>query len=91
MSSSQAGMMPTKVSPGVTRPAVFGPMIRVPESFAAAMKYITSWVGMCSVSTTSRRTPASMASSAAALAAIGGMNMTATSIPVSFAAATALS
>ena len=38
---------------------------------------------MCSVSTTRSRTPASIASSAAARAVAGGMNMTATSNGVS--------
>ena len=86
----KAGMMPTKHSPGVTRPAVLGPMTRVPPALAAAISSMTSWAGMCSVSTTSSLAPASMASSAAVRAAIGGTNITATSKPRSFAASAAL-
>ena len=36
-SALKAGMMPTKHSPGVTRPAVFGPTMRVPCLRAAAV------------------------------------------------------
>jgi len=62
------GMMPTKPSPGVTSPAVFGPTICVPARRAASSTAITSCAGMCSVSMTRSFTPAAMASSAAALA-----------------------
>ena len=73
------GMMPTKPSPGVTSPAVFGPTICVPARRAASSTAITSWAGICSVSTTRSFTPAATASSAAALASAGGMNITAVS------------
>ena len=78
---TKAGMMPTKVSPGVTKPAVFGPTMRVPDLAAAAWIAMTSCAGICSVSTTSVLTPASQADTAASRAIGGGMNMTATSVP----------
>jgi hypothetical protein len=72
-------MMPTEASPGVTTPAVFGPMMRVLPRAAAAWMAMTSCSGMCSVRMTSSFTPAPMASSAADFAAAGGMNITDTS------------
>jgi hypothetical protein len=84
------GMMPTKPSPGVTSPAVFGPTMRVPLGLAAAWIIITSCAGMCSVRMTSSFTPAAIASSAAARAAPGGMNMTDTSNGAVFIASTAV-
>ncbi len=78
---TKAGMMPTKHSPGVTRPAVLGPTMRVPYLAAAACIAITSCAGMCSVSTTSNFMPACAADTAASFAIGGGMNMTATSPP----------
>ena len=86
-----AGMMPTKHSPGVTMPAVLGPTTQQPLARAAAMIAMTSRTGMNSVRTTSVLAPASMASSAAALAASGGMNMTEASKPPASIAARALS
>ena len=66
-------MKPTMHSPGVTPPAVFGPMTHAPRSFAAATrKYIVSCTGMCSVRHTSPRTPASMVSRAASLTITAG-------------------
>jgi hypothetical protein len=82
-------MMPTKPSPGVTRPAVFGPTMRVPRRAAAPWIAITSWAGMCSVRTTTTFAPASIASRAASFAATGGMNMTAVSKGASRMAAVA--
>ena len=76
---SNAGMKPTKHSPGVTRPAVFGPITAQPASRAAASTQAVSCSGTCSVRTTSFRQPASIASSAAALTPCGGMNSTETS------------
>ena len=83
---TKAGMMPTKHSPGVTRPAVLGPTMRVPCFLAAACIAITSCAGMCSVSTTKVFTLASAAETAASLAIGGGMNITATSAPTLAAA-----
>ena len=87
MRGLNAGMMPTNASPGVTSPAVLGPTMRQPAAPASACMRITSRDGMCSVSTTSSFTPAPIASSAAASAAAGGMNITDTSTPPSFCAA----
>ncbi len=83
---TKAGMMPTKHWPGVTRPAVLGPTMRVPCLAAAACIAITSCAGMCSVSTTRSLTPASAADTAASFAIGGGMNMTATSPPTALTA-----
>ena len=76
---SKAGMKPTEVSPGVTRPAVLGPTISVPASRAAAITCIVSRTGTCSVRITSLGTPAATASSAAGLTLRGGTNSTETS------------
>ena len=80
---TNAGIIPTKHSPGVTRPAVLGPTMRVPCRAAAACIAMTSCAGMCSVNTTRCLIPASIADTAASRAVAGGMNMTATSPPVS--------
>ena len=56
-SRSNAGMKPTKHSPGVTRPAVLGPATAAPFARAAASTSITSCTGTCSVRTTSRGQP----------------------------------
>ncbi len=90
MLSLNAGMNPAKHSPGVTRPAVFGPSTRVPLARAADRKYMTSCTGMCSVRMTSFLTPASMASSAASRTASGGMKSTDTSMSPWAAASRAL-
>ena len=87
--SLNAGRIPANVSPGVTRPAVLGPTILVPLARAAASISITSWAGICSVRQTSSLAPASQASKAAALAAAGGMNISATSNGAVRAASTA--
>ena len=82
-SGSNAGMNPTKHSPGVTSPAVFGPATAAPFARAAASTSITSCTGTCSVRTTRRGQPASMASMAAARTPSGGMKSTETSKPSS--------
>ena len=76
---ANAGMMPSETSPGTTRPAVLGPRTRTPRSAAAARISMVSWIGMCSVSSTTRRAPEAIASRQPALAASGGTNITAAS------------
>ena len=90
MSASKAGMNPTKHSPGVTSPAVFGPATAAPFARAAASTSITSCTGTCSVSTTRRGQPASIASIAAARTPSGGMKSTETSKPTARIASPAL-
>ena len=85
-----AGMKPTKHSPTVTMPAVFGPITLAPRSRAAASTYIVSCTGTCSVRQTILPMPASMMSSAASFTPNGGMNITAASMAVSRAASPAV-
>ena len=84
------GMMPTKPSLGVTTPAVFGPMIRQRARLARAWISSTCWAGICSVSTTTTPIPASMASTIASRANIGGTKITETSQGVVLVASTAV-
>src|SRR4051812_13777126 len=78
-----AGMMPTLDRPGVMIPGQFGPMIRVlPLSCAYWKKAAVSCTGMPSVMTTTRGTPASTASMAAAFVPLAGTKITDTSAPV---------
>ena len=83
-------MKPTKHAPGVTRPAVLGPTTAAAFARAIARISITSCTGTCSVSTTRRAHPASIASCAAAFTPSGGMNRTETSKPTSRIASRAL-
>ena len=85
-----AGMKPTKPSPGVTSPAVFGPSTLAPLARAADRRNITSCTGICSVRITSFLIPASMASRAALRTANGGIKSTDTSMASSLEASTAL-
>ena len=74
------GMMPTKHSPGVTRPAVLGPTMRVPCLAAAACIAMTSWArnvfGQNDQQLDARLTPRTRPRPSPSA---GGMNMTATS------------
>src|SRR5690348_6382047 len=78
-----AGMMPTLERPGVMRPGQFGPMIRVPPlSWAYWKNAAVSCTGTPSVMTTTSGTPASTASTTAALVPLAGTKITDTSAPV---------
>src|SRR3954452_24494585 len=77
-----AGMMPTLDFPGLMRPGQLGPMSRTPFSCASAKNSAVSATGTPSVMMTTSGTPASIASTTAALVWAGGTKITETSAPV---------
>jgi hypothetical protein len=79
-----AGMMPALLAPGDAMPGQFGPTTRVllPDATLCAQAAVESCTGMPSVMTIASGIAASIASTIAALANLGGTKMTVTSAPV---------
>ena len=77
---------PTLALPGLIMPWLFGPMTKAPAPFARVRTSLASWWGTPSARMWRAGTPASMASSAAALAKRAGMKRRERSTACSFTA-----